>query len=196
MRAKRKPTKAETLKAAAASRLKSKATSESRQKPIRQDRELVWPAIPLSHIETHQIRQALTDALGVQAEAARRLDVDEAALWYRCKLEPGLGDYVKAERTKLVAKAESGIHALVEARDPTMCRFVVTRLQPEVWGGGKGYDEKDPDPITLPARRVDMTAALRALSADELMQLEAIIAKMERQAKDDVTNVEMDEEEG
>ena len=42
-----------------------------------------------------------------------------------------------------------------------------------------------------------MTAALRALSPDELMQLEAIVAKMERRQRDDATDVELIEgEEG
>ena len=99
----------------------------------------------MSHIDNNQIIEALKRANGVQAVAAKRLGVDEAQLWYRCKLEPQLESYVKTERTKLVAKAESGIIALVDKGDPTMCRFVVTRLQPEVWGGGKGYDEKDHD---------------------------------------------------
>ena len=89
MRAKRKPTKAETAKAEAASRLKAKLTKQERLSPIIPDRALVWPSIPLAHIENHQIREALKDALGVQAAAAKRLGVDEAQLWYRCKLEPG-----------------------------------------------------------------------------------------------------------
>ena len=77
-----------------------------------------------------------------------------------------------------------------------MCRFVVTRLEPETWGGGKGYDEKEHDPaLARPVPRIDMSAALRALSPDELMQLEAIVAKMERQQRDDAVDVEMDEEE-
>ena len=196
MRAKRKPTKAQTEKAAAARRLKAKLTKDERLKPIIQDRELVWPSIPLSHIENHQIREALKDALGVQAAAAKRLGVDEAQLWYRCKIEPELDAYVKSERTKLAANAETQIHALVAKGDPTMCRFVVTRLEPQTWGS-KGYDEKDhgaAHALALP-KRIDMSAALRALSPDEMMQLQSIVAKMERQAKDDVTDIEMDEEE-
>ena len=196
MRAKRKPTKAQTLKAAAASHAKAKLTHDSRRRAIPQDRELVWPSVPMSHIDNNQIIEALKRANGVQAVAATRLGVDEAQLWYRCKLEPELESYVKTERTKLVAKAESGIIALVDKGDPTMCRFVVTRLHPEVWGGGKGYDEKDHDAaLMLPAKRIDMSAALRALSPDEMMQLQSIVAKLERQQRDDVTDIEMDEEE-
>ena len=196
MRAKRKPTKAQTAKAEAASRLKAKVTFEERRAPITQDRMLIWPSVPLAHIENHEIKQALKDALGVQATAAARLGVDESQLWYRCKLEPELESYVKSERNKLAAQAESVIHGMVAKGDPVMCRFVVTRLEPAIWGGGKGYDEKDPDQaIALPAKRIDMSAALRALSPDELMQLEAIVAKMERQQRDDAVDVEMDEEE-
>ena len=55
--------------------------------------------------------------------AAKRLDVDEATLWYRCKLEPELDAYVKSERTKLAALAETSIYELVKAKDPSMCRF-------------------------------------------------------------------------
>ena len=196
MSAKRKPTKSEVLKAKAASRLKATATQSNRRRAIPQDRTLVWPSIPLSHVENHQIIQALKDALGVLSEAAKRLDVDEATLWYRCKLEPELDAYVKSERTKLAALAETSIYELVKAKDPSMCRFVVTRLEPQVWGL-RSEREPEPDaPSTLPAKRIDMTAALRALSPDELMALEAIVAKLERQAKDDVTDVELSEEEG
>ena len=196
MRAKRKPTKAQTEKVQAAKRLKAKLTKDNRRRAIPQDRELVWPSIPLSEIENHQIIQALKDTGGVLSKAAERLGVDESTLWYRTKLEPEMDAYVKSERTKLAAQAETQIHALVARGDPTMCRFVVTRLEPQTWGGGKGYDEKDHEPaMALPVKRIDMSAALRALSPDEMMQLQAIVAKMERQAKDDVTDVEMDEEE-
>ena len=49
--------------------------------------------------------------------------------------------------------------------------------------------------MALVPKRIDMSAALRALSPDEMMQLQAIVAKLERQQRDDVTDVEMDEEE-
>ena len=197
MRAKRKPTKAETARAASGKQLKAKLTDDEQaaRYPTRQGAGLAIRA-DVSHIENIEILEALKGAKGVQAAAAKRLGVDEAQLWYRCKLEPELENYVKSERTKLAANAETQIHALVAKGDPTMCRFVVTRLEPQTWGS-KGYDEKDhgsAHALALP-KRIDMSAALRALSPDEMMQLQSIVAKMERQAKDDVMDVEMDEEE-
>jgi hypothetical protein len=81
---------------------------------------------------------------------------------------------------------ESELAKLVKQGVPSAVFFLLRTL-----GARRGWREGvlvEQEPA--PRRRVDMTAALRRLSPDELLQLEALVSKLEGSAKAEARDLE------
>jgi hypothetical protein len=121
----------------------------------------------------------LKAAHGVMADAARRLKVSRDKLYLRCHADP-VAEAARTEaREVFVDLAESELYKLVASGNPSAIIYTLRTV-----GHARGWREG----VTIeqeaaPRRRVDMTAALRALSPEELLQLEGLVSKLESSAK-------------
>ena len=137
----------------------------------------------LLHLSTERIEEAMRRCGGNLTRAAEALNVARSSLYRRVGAEPSLLE-TRAEIVELlVDEAEAAIVTAVRRGDVNAATFVLrTQGHRRGWStwNARHEAEQRPEP---PRRRVDMTTALRALSPEELLQLEAIVTKLEGSAK-------------
>ena len=98
--------------------------------------------------------------------------------------------------SSFIDTAEGVIVAALARGDVNAATFVLrTQGHRRGWSTLAARQEAEQTP-EQPRRKVDMTAALKALSPAELMQLEAIVAKLEANAKAEARELDADERDG
>ena len=137
----------------------------------------------LPHLSTERIEDAMRRCAGNLTRAAEALNVARSSLYRRVNAEPSL----LATRDEIVESfidtAEGVIVAALARGDVNAATFVLrTQGHRRGWSTLAARQEAEQTPES-PRPRVDMTAALKALSPAELMQLEAIVGKLEANAK-------------
>ena len=139
--------------------------------------------VHLAHLSTQQIEAALRRCGGSLTQAAAQLNVGRTTLYLRTVEEPSLLE-TRAEIVESLIDTAEGVIVAALARGDVNAATFVLRTQ----GGRRGWStwnarheaEQTPE---QPRRKVDMSAALRALSPEELLQLEGIVGKLEADAK-------------
>ena len=135
--------------------------------------------LPLAHLSSEKVAEALKAAHGVMADAARRLKVSRDKLYLRCHADP-IAEAARTEaRETFVDLAESELYKLVASGNPSAIIYTLRTVgHARGWREGVVVEQE-----AAPRPRVDMTAALRALSPDELLQLEGLVSKLEANAR-------------
>ena len=134
--------------------------------------------VPVAHLSSEKIAEALKASSGVMAEAARRLRISRDTLYERARVDP----VVEAARTEarevFLDLGESQLYRLVKEGNPSAVFFLLRTL-----GARRGWREgvlveqrPEPPPRHTPE---EVTRRLRQLSKDEIEQLERLVLKME-----------------
>ena len=113
--------------------------------------------------------------------AAKTLHISRDTLYQRLKVDEPCVRRWPRSREKNLDLAEGQLLRMIKEGDGSSVRFFLRTV-----GRHRGYSERlvveqTPEPAQRP--RVDMSAALKALSPDEMMQLQAIVAKLEASAR-------------
>ena len=132
----------------------------------------------LAHLSTERIEHAIRQAGGNLTVAAEKLGVGRSTLYTRTTEEPSLLATRDEILESFVDEAETAIVAAVRTgrRQRGDVRFEDARSSSRLEHIGVRVRRPSREP-EQPRRRVDMTAALRALSPDELMALEGIVCE-------------------
>ena len=137
----------------------------------------------LPHLSTEQIEAAMRRSAGNLTAAAEKLNVARSSLYRRVNAEPSLLETRAEIVESLIDTAEGVIVSALGRGDVNAATFVLrTQGHRRGWSTLAARQEAEQTP-EQPRRKVDMSAALKALSPDELMQLEAIVAKLESSAR-------------
>jgi hypothetical protein len=145
----------------------------------------------LAHLSTERIEDAIRRAGGNLTAAAEKLGVGRSTLYTRITEEPSLLATRDEIVESFVDEAETAIVAAVRRGDVNAATFVLrTQGSRRGWSTWAARHEAEQRPEPPPRRRVDVTAALRALSPEELLQLEAIVTKLEGSAKSEARDRE------
>ena len=134
--------------------------------------------VPVAHLSSEKIAEALKASSGVMAEAARRLRISRDTLYERARVDP----VVEAARTEarevFLDLGKSQLYRLVKEGNPSAVFFLLRTL-----GARRGWREgvlveqrPEPTPRHTPE---EVTRRLRQLSKDEIEQLERLVLKME-----------------
>ena len=148
--------------------------------------------MPVPHLSSEKIIKALRASHGVMSDAAKRLGIARCTLYERCYADAAVEAVRTEEREVFVDFAELELVKLVKAGNATAVIYALRTV-----GAKRGWREGvvvEQEPA--PRRRVDMSAALRALSPDELMALEGIVAKLEANAKASARDLEAGYDDG
>ncbi len=138
----------------------------------------------LPHLSTECISDAMRRCGGNLTRAAEALNVARSSLYRRVGAEPSLLETRAEIVESLIDTAEGVIIAALARGDVNAATFVLrTQGHRRGWSTLAARQEAEQQTPEQPRRRVDMTAALRALSPDELMALEGIVGKLEANAR-------------
>jgi hypothetical protein len=149
--------------------------------------QLVGPDAPdiharyAQHLDSATIIAALERSGGIVTAAAKSLHISRDTLYERLKVDEAVRQVLASVREKNLDLAEGQLLRMIKEGDGPSVRFFLRTV-----GRHRGYSERlvveqTPEPAQRP--RVDMSAALKALSPDEMMQLQAIVAKLEASAR-------------
>jgi hypothetical protein len=138
----------------------------------------------LPHLSTERIEDSMRRCGGNLTATAARLNCARSSLYRRVNAEPSLLETRAEIVESFVDEAEAAIVSAVKRGDVNAATFVLrTQGSRRGWSTWSARHEGEQRPEPPRPRSIDMTAALRALSPDELMALERIVAKLESTAK-------------
>jgi len=84
-----------------------------------------------------KVRNAMEDSAGILSTVAKRCDVSRKCLYQYFNKNHELWEELQQEREKLVDTAEEGLKEYVENKEPSMIKFVLSKL-----GKNRGYIER------------------------------------------------------